>query len=97
MNFESRRPTVGALAHDPRHRATIGNNEIGHITEADKAAIYEAPNSGDREQSAPGSDVDDHDACAPRIDPMRTVGVGDDRPGKHDVADRVWAVPARLD
>jgi hypothetical protein len=30
MNFESRRPTVGALAHDPRHRATIGNNGPDH-------------------------------------------------------------------
>lgn len=48
MNFESRCPTVGALAHDPRHRAIIGNDKIGHVTEADDTGIYEAPNSGDR-------------------------------------------------
>lgn len=65
MNFESRCPTVDALAHDPRHRATIGNDEIGHLTEVDDAGIYEAPNAGDREKDASGGDVDDHDACTP--------------------------------
>jgi hypothetical protein len=91
MNLESGCRTVSALTHDPCDRAAIGNDEIGHITEADNAGVYEALNSRDRKQGASGGDVDDHDVCASRIDRMRAVRVGDDRSGRHNVIDRVWA------
>lgn len=74
----------------------MGNDEIGHITEADDAGVCEAPNARNGTQGASGGYVDDHDVCASRIDPVCTVCVGDDSSSKRDVTDRVQSRSIRL-
>jgi hypothetical protein len=46
---------------------TAPDDEIGHITEADNAGVYEAPNSRDREQGASGGDVEPLEREAIRV------------------------------
>lgn len=89
IHLESGCLTVAACAYDPRDRATIGHDEIGHVTEADDAGVYEAPHPGHRRQRASGRDVNDHDLRTSRIDPKDTVCVGDDPSGERDVIDRL--------